>query len=184
MTIAHLPPELRREDAAATEAADMASAGAHSGRPAWADIDLDAITHNARELCAASAPAQLCAVVKANGYGHGAIAVALAALRGGATWLGVALVEEGIAVRCAGIDAPILVLSEPPPAAMADVVQFRAHPGPLYPGGAAGCPAGRRGWPARPRWPCTSRSIPACTGSGRRWPRRCPWPRRWRRLPG
>jgi len=54
------------------------------------------------------------AVVKANGYGHGSVSVAKAALEAGATWLGVALVEEGIALRDAGIVAPILVLSEFP----------------------------------------------------------------------
>lgn len=97
-------------------------------RPAWADIDLAAITHNAGELRAAVAPAQLCAVVKANGYGHGALAASRAALAGGATWLGVALVEEGVALRLAGIDAPILVLSEPAPQAMAEVVHFALTP--------------------------------------------------------
>jgi alanine racemase len=53
--------------------------------------------------------------VKADGYGHGATAVSRAALSAGATWLGVALVEEGIALREQGVDAPILVLSEFPP---------------------------------------------------------------------
>ena len=87
-------------------------------RPAWAEIDLGAIRHNAALLRRLSAPAQLCAVVKADAYGHGAIPVSRAALDGGATWLAVALVEEGIALRDAGIDAPVLVLSEPPPEAM------------------------------------------------------------------
>ncbi len=54
------------------------------------------------------------AVVKADGYGHGAVGVAEAALEAGATWLGVALVEEGLALRAAGIVAPVLVLSEFP----------------------------------------------------------------------
>ena len=57
-------------------------------RPAWAEIDLAAITHNARVLSQLVRPAQLCAVVKANGYGHGAAAVARAALAGGAIGLG------------------------------------------------------------------------------------------------
>jgi alanine racemase len=55
------------------------------------------------------------AVVKANGYGHGAEQVGRAALGAGATWLGVALVEEGVRLRDAGLDAPILVLTEFPP---------------------------------------------------------------------
>ncbi len=57
------------------------------------------------------------AVVKADGYGHGDVQVARAALEAGATWLGVALVEEGVRLRDAGIGAPILVLSEFPPGA-------------------------------------------------------------------
>jgi alanine racemase len=64
----------------------------------------------------------LLAVVKADGYGHGAVPVAEAALDAGASWLGVALVEEGCALRDAGIDARILVLSEPIPAAAPAVV--------------------------------------------------------------
>ena len=54
------------------------------------------------------------AVVKANAYGHGAVPVARAAIEAGATWAGVALVEEGLELRLAGIEAPILVLSEFP----------------------------------------------------------------------
>jgi alanine racemase len=73
-------------------------------------------------------PAALCAVVKADGYGHGAVAVARAALEGGATWLGVATAPEGVELRTAGIDAPVLVLSEPPPESMADVVAHGLTP--------------------------------------------------------
>jgi alanine racemase len=91
-------------------------------RPAWAEIDLDAVTANCRALAAASRPAQLCAVVKADGYGHGAVPVARAALAGGATWLAVALVEEGLELRRAGIAAPVLVLSEAPLSAVGPAV--------------------------------------------------------------
>lgn len=94
-------------------------------RPAWADVDLDAVRHNAALLAERALPAGLMAVVKADGYGHGAVAVALAALDGGARWLGVALVEEGIELREAGIDAPVLLLSEAPPAAADAVVAAR-----------------------------------------------------------
>jgi alanine racemase len=97
-------------------------------RPAWADVDLEAVGHNARVLCALASPAALCAVVKADGYGHGALAAAFGALDGGATWLAVALVEEGVALREAGIEAPILLLSEPPLEAMAEVVARRLVP--------------------------------------------------------
>ncbi len=97
-------------------------------RPAWAEIDLDAVRHNARLLADLVAPAELCAVVKAWGYGHGPARVARAAIEGGATWLAVALVEEGSQLRAAGITVPILLLSEPQPAAMADVVRSRLTP--------------------------------------------------------
>ncbi len=62
-------------------------------------------------------------MVKAWGYGHGPVEVARAALEGGATWLAVALVEEGRQLRARrGSTAPILLLSEPQPDAMAEVV--------------------------------------------------------------
>jgi alanine racemase len=98
--------------------------GVPSFRPTRAEIDLDAIRDNVTALGAglASGVARL-AVVKANAYGHGAVPVARAALEAGATWLGVALVEEGIALREAGIDAPILVLTDPPVAAAKAVVE-------------------------------------------------------------
>jgi alanine racemase len=82
-------------------------------RPTWVEIDLDAIGHNVRTLTFEGV--DVMAVVKADGYGHGDVPVAEAAIEAGATWLGVALVEEGFGLRAAGIEAPILVLSEPPP---------------------------------------------------------------------
>jgi alanine racemase len=82
-------------------------------RAARAEVDLDAVAHNVAVLRGHVAPAELCAVVKADGYGHGAIAVGLAALRAGATWLAVALVEEAAVLRKAGVTSPILLLSEP-----------------------------------------------------------------------
>jgi alanine racemase len=91
-------------------------------RPVWAEIDVSAVRHNASLLSRAAAPAALCAVVKADGYGHGAVAVARAALQGGATWLAVATAEEGLALLDAGITAPVLVLSEPSPESMDDLV--------------------------------------------------------------
>ena len=73
-----------------------------------------AITQNVAQLRALAGTREFCAVVKANGYGHGAVAVAQAAQRGGATWLAVALVEEAVELRQAGVGGPILLLSEPP----------------------------------------------------------------------
>ncbi|MEW6058631.1 MAG: alanine racemase [Actinomycetota bacterium] len=82
-------------------------------RPTVVEVDLEAIRHNVRLLKPEGV--RLMAVLKADGYGHGDVPVARAALEAGATWLGVALVEEGIQLRNAGIDARILVLSEFPP---------------------------------------------------------------------
>ena len=81
-------------------------------RPTRVQVDLAAIRHNVGVL--RPAEAELMAVVKANAYGHGDVQVARAVLEAGATWLAVALVEEGLRLREAGIEAPILVLSEVP----------------------------------------------------------------------
>ena len=97
-------------------------------RPAWAEIDLAAIAHNVAALREHVAPARLGAVVKADGYGHGAVEVARAALAAGADGLGVALVEEGAQLRAAGIDAPVLLLSQPPLDEMRDVVELDLRP--------------------------------------------------------
>jgi alanine racemase len=97
-------------------------------RPVWAEIDLAAVRANVRALREHCEPARFLAVVKADGYGHGAVPVAEAALEAGAAGLGVALVEEGIELRSAGIDAPILVLSEPVAEAAASVVAYGLTP--------------------------------------------------------
>lgn len=95
-------------------------------RPTVAEIDLEAVRHNVRTV--KPADAELMAVVKANGYGHRAIPVARAALQGGATWLGVALVEEGLALREAGIEAPVLVLTELPRGSERDAIDAQLTP--------------------------------------------------------
>ncbi len=80
-------------------------------RPAWAEVNLSAVTRNVRYLKSLMPPgSRLCAVVKADGYGHGAVGVSRAALAGGADRLAVAFAEEGIELRRQGITAPILVL--------------------------------------------------------------------------
>jgi alanine racemase len=77
---------------------------------ALATVDLSAIRHNIATLAGLLAPgASLCAVVKADGYGHGAVPVARAALRAGASWLGVATVAEAEELREAALAAPILI---------------------------------------------------------------------------
>jgi alanine racemase len=85
----------------------------------YAEIDLSAIADNTRALKQHIGPAvQLMAVVKANAYGHGAFEVARTALAHGADWLAVARLDEGIALREAGIAAPILVMNYTPPDAV------------------------------------------------------------------
>ncbi len=71
-------------------------------------VDLAAVRQNVRVLAAAAPGAALMAVVKADGYGHGAVPVARAALDAGATWLGVCTLDEALALRGAGITAPVL----------------------------------------------------------------------------
>ena len=97
-------------------------------RWAWAEIDLDAIGHNVEVLRRAVAPAAVWAVVKADGYGHGAVRTAKRALQAGAEALCVALVDEGIELRQAGIDVPILLLAEQPADRSDDVVGYRLTP--------------------------------------------------------
>jgi alanine racemase len=92
-------------------------------RRSWIEVDLTAVEHNVRTIAERIAPATLCAVVKADAYGHGDIPIAEAAIEGGASWLAVALVEEGVRLREADIDVPILVLSEPRIEDAADVVR-------------------------------------------------------------
>ncbi|MEB3273608.1 MAG: alanine racemase [Prochlorothrix sp.] len=78
---------------------------------AWVEVDLDALAHNVRQIRGILAEGtDLLAVVKADAYGHGSIGVAQTVLQAGATWLGVATVTEGIELRRAGINAPILLL--------------------------------------------------------------------------
>ncbi|MBV9660629.1 MAG: alanine racemase [Acidimicrobiales bacterium] len=119
---------MRPDDMPARSRPAAVMAPAYEHRDGYALIDTGAIRANAAVLAAQVAPAGLCAVVKAGGYGHGAPEVARAALDGGATWLAVALVEEGRELRAERIAAPILVLSEPPPAAMDEVVASRLTP--------------------------------------------------------
>jgi alanine racemase len=83
-------------------------------RPALAEISASAIAHNVRALKSVIGESRFCAVVKANGYGHGAVLAASAALDGGADMLAVAIIDEGIELRESGVTAPILLLAEVP----------------------------------------------------------------------
>jgi len=83
-------------------------------RWAWVEVDLGAIQKNVALLAKQSGKAQLWATVKANGYGHGAVQAARAALGAGATGLCVALADEAHELRQAKLTAPILIVSEQP----------------------------------------------------------------------
>ena len=95
-----------------------------TGRWAWAEINLSALAHNVRVLATESAPSEVWAVVKANAYGHGALQCATTAIESGASGLCVALADEAIALRQAGVSAPILVMSEQPADQHEDMIKY------------------------------------------------------------
>jgi len=97
-------------------------------RPTYAEIDLGAIRHNVAALASLIAPSEVCAVVKADAYGHGDAPVAEAAIDSGATRLAVAMVEEGVRLREAGIEAPIIVLSEPDNGSVPEIARWGLIP--------------------------------------------------------
>jgi alanine racemase len=115
----HLAPEhLVRQDAAWQQIVTVSP-----DRPTWLEIDLGAIAHNVRRLVELAGGAQLMISLKADAYGHGAVQVAQTALLNGATWLGVACLSEGVALRRAGIRAPILILGYTPAWQARDVLR-------------------------------------------------------------
>jgi alanine racemase len=127
-----------------------AASPAPPSTPTWLDVDLEAIGANVRALCQLIGPGTvLAAVVKADAYGLGAEAVARAALAAGAGALAVARVEEGVALREAGIEAPILNVAHTAPSEAAAAVRFAitptvADPESVRAFAAAGRAAGRR----------------------------------------
>jgi alanine racemase len=92
----------------------MTASDAMGGSLAEARVDLEAIAHNTRLLAAAGNPAALMAVVKADGFGHGAVPVTETVLRHGASWIGVTSAAEALALRAAGIEAPMLMWMHAP----------------------------------------------------------------------
>ncbi len=99
----------------------MPLTGKHSN---WLEIDRGAIEANVRQ-CLQRTGVQVMAVVKANGYGHGIVPVARAAVRAGATWCGVARLEEALELRRAGIEPPILVLGATPAGGVQEAIGER-----------------------------------------------------------
>ncbi|MBO8141706.1 MAG: alanine racemase [Firmicutes bacterium] len=91
----------------------------------WIEVDHARIAANVRAMKSLLGPASLWAVVKAQGYGHGAVEVARTALAAGAAGLAVASVEEGVELRQAGIEAPVLVLTPAQPAQARSIARHR-----------------------------------------------------------
>ena len=95
----------------------------------WAEIDLNAYAHNIKELRRIThSNARLMAVVKADGYGHGALEVAREALQNGAEWLGVARIDEAIRLRRQALVAPILIFGYTPPDLAKQLIEFDLIP--------------------------------------------------------
>lgn len=98
-------------------------------RPTWAEIDLDHLAANFKRIKQRVGPvARVMAVVKANAYGHGAVACARQLVNEGADWFGVALPEEGIELRSAGITQPVLCLGGFWPGQAAACIQHQLTP--------------------------------------------------------
>ncbi len=97
-------------------------------RWSWVEVNLDAIRYNVATAKRLVGSRRLMCVVKANGYGHGAVEVAKASLANGAEYLAVATVNEAIELRQAGIDAPILVLSQPPETTIPLLLFYKIQP--------------------------------------------------------
>lgn len=83
-------------------------------RPVWAEINLDNLAHNMREIKSISNSNEIMAVVKADAYGHGAVDVAPILLENGATRFAVAVISEAVELRRSGIDVPIMILGYTP----------------------------------------------------------------------
>lgn len=99
-----------------------------AGRATRAIVDLGAVEANVRHFRRVAPMAQLIAVVKADAYGHGAIPVAGAALRAGATGLAVYTLDEGVCLRTGGVSAPILVFGPIEPSEVHDIASYRLSP--------------------------------------------------------
>ncbi len=148
----------------------MFSESPRDSRWVEARVDLDAIRHNVEVLRRIVAPAAVWGVVKADGYGHGAVPVARAVVDGGSEGLCVALAQEGVELRDSGIDAPILLLSEQPVSQLDAVVAHRLIPT-LYSIGAvramteAAARAGCSGYPVQVKVDTGMNRVGVSTGA-------------------
>ena len=92
-----------------------------NGYSTWLEIDLSAVQNNVHRLQQITG-CEVMAVVKANGYGHGAIQIAQAVVKAGSNWCGVGRLEEALALRQAGLDCEILVMGYTPPAGIPEAI--------------------------------------------------------------
>mgnify|MGYP000170290284 FL=1 len=107
----------------------LAEIAENERRWSWVEVDLGAIRNNIAVAKRRLKPGcRLLAVVKADAYGHGSVEVAKTALSAGAAYLAVATVQEGVKLREAGITAPVLMLSEPPEAAIPLLLNYNIMP--------------------------------------------------------
>ncbi|MGA7988324.1 MAG: alanine racemase [Candidatus Dormiibacterota bacterium] len=95
---------------------------ADSGVLRWVEIDVDTLAKNAEVIATLVSPAQVMAMVKSNGYGHGLTIAARAAVEGGATWLGIYTPEEALGLRSSGVRTQALILGWSPPAAQPELI--------------------------------------------------------------
>ena len=93
-------------------------------RPVWAEVDLDKLAHNMREIRRVAKSENIIAVVKADAYGHGAIDVAPVLLENGANRLAVAVLSEAVELRRSGIECPILILGFTPPTLIDELFKY------------------------------------------------------------
>ncbi|GAA0121667.1 MAG: alanine racemase [Clostridium argentinense] len=93
-------------------------------RPVWAEVDLDKLAYNMREIRKIAKSKNIIAVVKADGYGHGAIDIAPVLLQNGANGLAVAVISEAVELRRSGIEAPIMVLGFTPPNLIDNLLRY------------------------------------------------------------
>lgn len=93
-------------------------------RPVWAEIDLDILANNMREIRRISNSEEIIAIIKADGYGHGAVEIAPVLLENGANRFGVAVITEAIELREAGISVPIMILGFTPPTLYESILKY------------------------------------------------------------
>ncbi len=93
-------------------------------RPVWAEVDLDKLAHNMREIRRVAKSDNIIAVIKADGYGHGAVDIAPVLLENGANKLAVAVITEAVELRRSGIECPIIVLGFTPETLVEDILKY------------------------------------------------------------